>query len=605
MTERQNLKARPVRPARKAGAAAKRPTSDRAATDGAAGNGADGDGRVGAGRTSSDKVEARSGDVRLSRVDQTTARFGRMAKEPVGRPGAGTGAGTGSNAGTKTGGIAIADLRTRFRAAMGQKRGWMRHWQECYEFALPQRNGASEQPVASGGEKKFDRVFDATAPDAVEQLAASLMAEITPPGGGWFAFEPGGNVADADRDILTARLARAASILQGHFDRSNFAVEMHQAFLDLVTAGTACLRLEADDFLSPSAFRFGAVPLRELAFEERRDGRMDAVFRKLSLTRDEIARQWPEARLPDRDRDAGVTPKRYAVVEAVLPDPGISGGYQLCVFFEDGGAVSDGSGGADGVLHRDRFEVSPYIAFRWMKAPGEVYGRSPVMKALPDIKTANKVVELVLKNASIAVTGIWQADDDGVLNPAAIRLVPGSIIPKAVGSAGLTPLDAPGRFDVSDLVLSDLRDRIRRCLLADRLGQSDQPGMTATEVLERASENARLLGATYGRLQAELLYPLIGRAIHILVRRGELPDMPLDGDVVQLRHSAPLAQLPKRVQAGQAMDWLSRIATLGPEALGEVDMPQMVRWLADQFGVPDHLLRPVLPVEAGGMEDAL
>ena len=75
-----------------------------------------------------------------------------------------------------------------------------------------------------------------------------------------------------------------------------------------------------------------------------------------------------------------------------------------------------------------------------MKAPGEGYGRSPVMKALPDIKTANKVVELVLKNASIAVTGIWQADDDGVLNPAAVKLVPGAIIPKAVGSAGLAPL---------------------------------------------------------------------------------------------------------------------------------------------------------------------
>ncbi|RCK32034.1 head-to-tail joining protein [Thalassospira xiamenensis] len=620
MTERQNRKARPIRPARKTGVAAKRATSDRAATDGAAGNGAEtrrgdglvGAGRVGTGRTGTDKAEARPEDVRQSRANQKAARFGRMAKEPVGRLGAG--AGTGSNAGTgaKTGTIAIADLRARFRAAMGQKRGWMRHWQECYEFALPQRNGASEQPVASGGEKKFDRVFDATAPDAVEQLAASLMAEITPPSGGWFTFEPGGNVADADRDILTARLARAASILQGHFDRSNFAVEMHQAFLDLVTAGTACLRLEADDFLSPSAFRFGAVPLRDVAFEERHDGRMDAVFRKFSLTRDEIARQWPEAKLPRDDRDAGDSPKRYAVVEAVLPDPGAFGGYQLCVFFEDGGQVSGGLAGEDGVIHRDRFDVSPYIAFRWMKAPGEVYGRSPVMKALPDIKTANKVVELVLKNASIAVTGIWQADDDGVLNPAAIRLVPGSIIPKAVGSAGLTPLDAPGRFDVSDLVLSDLRDRIRRCLLADRLGQSDQPGMTATEVLERASENARLLGATYGRLQAELLYPLIRRAIHILVRRGELPDMPLDGDVVQLRHSAPLAQLPKRVQAGQAMDWLSRIATLGPEALGEVDMPHMVRWLADQFGVPDHLLRPMMPVlpveasvEAAMMEDAI
>ena len=50
------------------------------------------------------------------------------------------------------------------------------------------------------------------------------------------------------------------------------------------------------------------------------------------------------------------------------------------------------------------------------------------MKCLPDIKTANKVVELILKNASIAVTGIWQADDDGVLNPANIELKPGATV---------------------------------------------------------------------------------------------------------------------------------------------------------------------------------
>ena len=80
------------------------------------------------------------------------------------------------------------------------------------------------------------------------------------------------------------------------------------------------------------------------------------------------------------------------------------------------------------------------------------------MKALPDIKTANKVVELILKNATIAVTGIWQAEDDGVLNPSNIRLTPGAIIPKAVGSKGLSPLQTAGDFDVSELVLSDLRN---------------------------------------------------------------------------------------------------------------------------------------------------
>ena len=164
------------------------------------------------------------------------------------------------------------------------------------------------------------------------------------------------------------------------------------------------------------------------------------------------------------------------------------------------------------------------------------------MKALPDIKTANKVVELVLKNASIAVTGIWQADDDGVINPATIKLVPGTIIPKAVGSAGLTPLETPGRFDVSELVLDQLRNRIRKALFVDQLGQVNGPRMTATEVLERAAEMARILGATYGRLQSELLSPLVTRARGILARRGEIPDLPLDHRMVALEYKSPQAR---------------------------------------------------------------
>ena len=148
------------------------------------------------------------------------------------------------------------------------------------------------------------------------------------------------------------------------------------------------------------------------------------------------------------------------MVEAVLKD---GPAYRYTVILDSGIAEAE-------VLAEGRFARSPFINFRRLKAPGETYGRSPVMKTLPDIKTANKVVELVLKNASIAVTGIWQADDDGVLNPGTIRLVPGTIIPKAVGSAGLTPLATPGRFDVSQLVLDDLRRRIRHALLVDRLG---------------------------------------------------------------------------------------------------------------------------------------
>ena len=213
------------------------------------------------------------------------------------------------------------------------------------------------------------------------------------------------------------------------------------------------------------------------------------------------------------------------------------------------------------------------------------------MTALPEIKTANKVVELILKNASIAVTGIWLADDDGVLNPANIRLVPGSIIPKAVGSSGLTPLQAPGRFDVSSLLLDDLRTRIRHTLLVDRLGPVGGPRMTATEVVERSLETARLLGATFGRLQAELMAPLLSRAIAILRRRGEIPDLVLDGRDVDLRYKSPLARSQARQDVRETLTWLEVTAKMGDEATAVVDVPAAARWLAERLGVPGQLVR--------------
>lgn len=219
------------------------------------------------------------------------------------------------------------------------------------------------------------------------------------------------------------------------------------------------------------------------------------------------------------------------------------------------------------------------------------------MTALPDIKTANKVVELILKNASIAVTGIWLADDDGVLNPANIKLVPGSIIPKAVGSAGLTPLQAPGRFDVSQLVLDDLRSRIRHTLLTDRLGPVVNRRMSATEVLERSTEMTRLLGAMFGRLHAELLSPLLQRALAILSRRGDIGELRVDGRTVEMQSRSPLARVQARDDIRNVLLWLDTVTRLGPAASQVLDLAQAARWLAQMLGVPDELVRGEDPMQ--------
>jgi len=485
-----------------------------------------------------------------------------------------------------------AALQRRYAGALARRHSWHSHWQDCYDLALPQ--GPTLNRHATPGARRVDRLFDGTAPDAVDQLAASLLAQLTPPWSRWFGLAPGSALSPAERDQIAPALERVAATVQAHFDHSNFAVELHQSFLDLVTVGTASLLFEENAPGETSGFRFTAVPLAEAVLEEGVSGRLDTTFRRVELTLEELQARFPNLSLPDgvRRRGQDEPEQRFGVLEAVVPEGPL---WRYSVILEDpdgdGGADGDTGGGGGTVIAHGRFGSSPYLNFRWQKTPGETYGRSPVMKALPDIKTANKVVELVLKNASIAVTGMWQADDDGVLNPATIRLVPGAIIPKAVGSAGLTALANPARFDVSQLVLDDLRRRIRHALLVDRLGQIDDQRMTATEVLERSAEMARLLGATYGRLQSELLTPLVQRALAILRRRGEIPDLAVDGRLVALHYRSPLAQAQASRDIDNTLRWLEAVSGLGEAALAAVDLGATARWLGEALAVPPALMR--------------
>ena len=493
--------------------------------------------------------------------------------------------------------LEVEKLVSRYKKASERKQNWEEHWKECYEYAFPLRENVSSYGYETPqGSKKNLCLYDGTAPDAVDQLASSLLSELTPPWAKWFGLKPGNELSPTEQEQVAPILEKASEIMLQNFEHSNFAVEVHQCYLDLVTVGTACLMFEEAAIGEATAFHFYAVPLREIAIEESSDGKIDTTFRCSKLNLEGIRTRFPEAEIPpflqdrlEQDRDYQVS-----VIEAVLPRNYNSG---ACGFNYIAFAWDENSGYEDScILKEGVFETSPFINFRWLKAPGEVYGRSPVMKALPDIKTANKVVELILKNASISVTGIWQADDDGILNPDNIKLVPGAIIPKAVGSKGLTPLSAPGNFDVSQLILSDLRQRINHSLLADRLSQIATPNMTATEVLERSAEVARILGATFGRLQSELLTPLLKRAFHILRRRGDIPNFDLDGKIVDLQYKSPLALAQTRKDITNVSEWVSMLASFGQEALSAVNVEEASRWLGKTLCVPTNLIRETHPV---------
>lgn len=507
----------------------------------------------------------------------------------------------------------LEKLALRYEKAAEKKRNWEEHWRECYDYAFPQReNVSSDNYTVNYGGKNNLHLYDGTAPDAVDQLASSLLAELTPAWAKWFGLKAGNELTPTEKAQVAPVLEKTTDIMLQNFEHSNFAVEIHQCYLDLVTAGTACLMFEEAQIGEATAFRFYAVPLREIAIEESASGKIDTTFRCSKINLNGIRERFPECEMPKEFIEKCEENPDYKVrmIEAVVPRSGHCGacGYDYTAFIWEENIGSD----AGFILREGVFEASPFINFRWLKAPGEIYGRSPVMKALPDIKTANKVVELILKNASISVTGIWQADDDGVLNPANIKLVPGAIIPKAVGSKGLTPLEAPGKFDVSQLILEDLRKRINHALLADRLAEINTPSMTATEVLERSAEIARILGASFGRLQSELLTPLLKRAFCILRRRGDVMNFDLDGKVVDLQYKSPLALSQARKDVGNVTEWVAQAAALGSDGLAAVNMFEAAKWLGQTLNVPASLIVETKPQlleqaaegEGGGTADA-
>jgi hypothetical protein len=225
---------------------------------------------------------------------------------------------------------------------------------------------------------------------------------------------------------------------------------------------------------------------------------------------------------------------------------------------------------------------------------GEIYGRGPLITALPDIKTLNKVKELVLKNASLAISGVYTAADDGVLNPATVKIIPGAIIPVARNGGpqgeSLKPLPRSGDFNVSQLIINDLVQNIKRILLDESLPPDNMSARSATEVVERMKELSQNLGSAFGRLINETMVPVVAKTLQVMDDRG-LIDMPLkvNGLEVKVAPVAPLAMAQNMEDVTNVTQFVQMAAQMGPEGQATPKYGAIVDYIGDKLGVPTSL----------------
>jgi len=475
-------------------------------------------------------------------------------------------------------------IMARLRRAQAIRMPFEGLFQDCYDYALPARE--SFFPQGPGQERTAD-IFDETAVVSTQEFASRLQAGMTPNFARWAEFVAGSEVPPKDRQSANAKLEEVTDYVFEVLQNSNFAQEINEAYQDLAV-GTACLDICEGDALNPVRFR--AIPMPQLFLDAGPDDAVDFIGRLRRVKASNLKAAYPNCTLPadlqaqlDRGEDS-----EQPVLDATWRDwatPATEMWHEASLLMNHAHVLVHAKCKGTG--------SGRYVVFRWSKAAGEVWGRGPLFNALPAIRTANTVVQYTLENAAMAITGVYQMEDDGVVAVDNVKLVPGTIIPVAPGSGGLKAVGTAGNFDVSQLILSDLRHNIKRALFNEMLGNPDRTPMSATEVTSRMADLSRQIGAAFGRLQAELVNPVLRRVVYILKKQGRIKLPVVNGREVKVQAASPLAQT-QNFQDVQSVDrFLEMVgARFGPQLVNVlVKSEEAVAFLATKFGVPDKLIR--------------
>lgn len=473
---------------------------------------------------------------------------------------------------------------------------WDAIWRDAYRLVLPQRNLIDPR---SPGANKSSLVFDSTGMNSFKTASNRIQADLFPANSDIIKLEPGPAVPDDALDEAREQLEDTQNKFHAALHHSNFSVVLNEFLLELLI-GTGLMLLNEGPDHDP--FVFTSVPTPTVALEEGAAGKIGAFYRTHKMPISVATATWPEMIMPqDWVTKAVENPdEEVSFAEATyhVPDDDMWY-YHLFLEAEEIDLLP---------APRVYPGIGPWIGTRWSRAANELYGRGPVIDALPDIRTANRLVELILMNASIAVSGVYTGVNDGVLNPNTASLTPGTIIPVARNAghpqgASLLPLERAGDFDVSQIILENLQSNIRHALFDKGLPPPQGTPPSATETIQRIREFTLDTGPAFARLMRELVVPVVLRGLQILNSKGIINfPFKIDGTTIKITMTSPLAKQQALQDVQTVMEAAELASFFGPEVVAlNLKIEDVPNFIFDKMGVPSSLQRS--PAEKKKLKD--
>ena len=487
-------------------------------------------------------------------------------------------------------------LFTRWGQLKSERASWYAHWQELTSYILP-RNGRYFVQDRNRGYRRHNNIYDNSGTRALRTLGAGMMSGATSPARQWF------RLATPDPELnsftpLKLWLDDVTKRMQRVFQKSNTYRTLHQMYEELGCFGTSAA-IMLPDF--QDVIHHYPLTCGEYCISADSKGRVCTLYREFDMTVSQMVKEFGLENCSVSVQNmyrTGSLDQWVPVIHAIEPRADRDIGKR------DSKNMPFGSwyfevGGEDGQFLRERgFMQFPALVPRWSVVGGDIYGNSPGMESLGDIKQLQH--EQLRKAQAIDYQTKPPLQVPASMKNRDVETLPGGIsyYDGAANNGIKTAFEVNLNLQylLNDIV--DCRERVRGAFYADlflMLANMPNTRMTATEVAERHEEKLIMLGPVLERLHNELLSPLVDMTFTRMLTAGMIPPAPqeLQGMDLNIEFVSMLAQAQRAIGTNAVDRFvgnLGAIAQMKPDILDKFDQDQWADVYADMLGVDPSLI---------------
>lgn len=482
-----------------------------------------------------------------------------------------------------------------------ERSSFIPHWRDLNENISP-RSARFLVTDRNKGDKRNQKIINNTGTLALRTLGAGMLGGHPSPSRPWFMLQtpdPDLNEFAPVKQWLYDVTGRIRTVLA----KSNFYNALAVTYHDLGLYGTHAVAVLEDD---EDVIRCYPFPIGSYMLANSARLQVDTCYREFAMTTRQMAQRFERKKLSKAVQnllDRGDYNSWVPVLHAVEPNETFDGSKFESKFKRYASVYYETGNDGDDCLSEKGFDTFPILAPRWDLTGEDVYGSSPGMLTLGDVKQ----LQLMEKRKAEAIDKLVRPPMNA---PSSMQNRRASILPGDInyvdvnqGQQGFTPAyQVDPRLGEMGAEIQNIEFRIKRAFFEDMfLMIANTPGMqprTAEEIAKRHEEKLLQLGPVVERQNDELLSPAVDRVFDIMLDRGMIPEPPeeLQGMELKVEYTSIIAQAQKLVGAAsieRTLSFAGNLAAVKPEVLDRIDADEVFDAYVEITGAPPKIVVPI------------